>query len=141
MTNLVRWNRLDPVSLFDEFERVLDQPFARWNNHWGVSLDVAENEDGYIVKASLPGVKADDVELTLEDNVLTVKGETKSDETIDEAQYHVRERRFGSFSRSIRFPVLVKSEGVQANFEDGVLTLNVPKAEEVKPKRIEIKVN
>lgn len=141
MTNLVRWNRVDPLNLFDELERVFNQPVTRWNNQWSVSLDVAENEDGYIVKASLPGIKADDVELTLEDNVLTVKGETKSDETIDEAQYHVRERRYGSFSRSIRFPVLVKSEGVQANFEDGVLTLNVPKAEEVKPKRIEIKVN
>jgi HSP20 family protein len=141
MTNLVRWNRVDPLNLFDELERVFNHPVARWNNQWSVSLDVAENEDGYIVKASLPGIKADDVELTLEDNVLTVKGETKSDETIDEAQYHVRERRYGSFSRSIRFPVLVKSDAVQAHFEDGVLTLNVPKAEEVKPKRIEIKVN
>jgi HSP20 family protein len=79
------------------------------------------------------------VELTLEDNVLTVKGEIKADETIEDAQYHVRERRFGSFSRSIRFPVQVNSTAVTASFENGVLRLHVPKAEEVKPKRIEIK--
>jgi HSP20 family protein len=139
MTKIVRWNRVDPTNLFDEFERVLNRPALRWNNEWSVALDVAENEEGYIVKASLPGVTADDVELTLEDNVLTIKGEIKADETIEDAQYHVRERRFGSFSRSIRFPVQVNSTAVTASFENGVLRLHVPKAEEVKPKRIEIK--
>lgn len=141
MTRIVRWNRVDPMNVFNEFERALNRPATRWNSEWNVALDVAENEDAYIVKASLPGVSADDVELTLEDNVLTIKGEVKGDETVEEAQYHVRERRYGSFSRSIRFPVLVNSDAVDATYENGVLTLNVPKAEEVKPKRIEIKAN
>ena len=139
MTKIVRWNRVEPLNILDEFERVFNRPMPRWNNEWSIALDVAENEEGYTVKASLPGISADDVELTLEDNVLTIKGEMKADETIDEDQYHVRERRFGSFSRSIRFPVLVNSTAVAASFENGVLSLNVPKAEEAKAKRIEIK--
>ncbi len=136
MTRIVRWNRVDPTALFEEF---VNRPAQRWSNEWSVSLDVAENEEGYLVKANLPGITVDDVELTLEDNVLTIKGEVKADETIEETQYHVRERRTGSFSRSVRFPVLVNSTAVTANFENGVLSLHVPKAEEVKPKRIEIK--
>ncbi|MCL4262695.1 MAG: Hsp20/alpha crystallin family protein [Anaerolineae bacterium] len=139
MTKIVRWNRVDPTNLFEEFDRVLNRPALRWGNEWSVALDVAENEDGYVVKANLPGITVDDVELTLEDNVLTIKGELKAEETIEEGQYHVRERRTGSFSRSVRFPVLVNSTAVTANFENGVLSLHVPKAEEVKPKRIEIK--
>jgi HSP20 family protein len=143
MTKIVRWNRVDPESLLSEFERVFSRPSARWNNNnnnneWSIALDVAENDDDYVVEASLPGLSADDVELTIEDNVLSIKAETHSDETIDESQYHVRERRYGSFSRSIRFPVLVNGDAVTAGFENGILTLNVPKAEEVKPKRIEI---
>lgn len=136
MTRIVRWNRVDPTALFEEF---VNRPALRWSNEWSIALDVAENEEGYLVKANLPGVTVDDVELTLEDNVLTIKGEVKADEAIEETQYHVRERRTGSFSRSVRFPVLVNSTAVTANFENGVLTLHVPKAEEVKPKRIEIK--
>lgn len=136
MTRIVRWNRVDPTALFEEF---VNRPALRWSNEWSVSLDVAENEEGYLVKANLPGVTVDDVELTLEDNVLTIKGEVKADETLEETQYHVRERRTGSFSRSVRFPVLVNSTAVTANFENGVLGLHVPKAEEAKPKRIEIK--
>ncbi|MCP4356737.1 MAG: Hsp20/alpha crystallin family protein [Chloroflexi bacterium] len=140
MNKIVRWNRIDPTTVFDEFERVFNRSVPRWNNdEWSVALDVAENEDAYVVKASLPGINAEDVKLTIEDNVLSIKGEMKADETMDEGQYHVRERRSGSFSRSIRFPVLVNGDAVEATFENGVLTLTVPKAEEVKPKRIEIK--
>lgn len=139
MTKIVRWNRVEPINIFDQLDRVFNQSTVRWNNEWSVALDVLEGDDGYVVKASLPGVNADDVELTFEDNVLTIKGEVKQDETVDEARYHVRERRFGSFSRSIRFPVWVNGDAIEAGYENGVLSLNVPKAEEVKPKRIEIK--
>lgn len=143
MTKIVRWNRVDPESLVNEFERVFSRPGARWNNNneWSIALDVAENEDSYVVEASLPGLSADDVELTIEDNVLSIKAETEANESVDEGQYHVRERRYGSFSRSIRFPVLVNGDAVSASFENGVLTLDVSKAEEAKPKRIEIKSN
>ena len=96
MTKIVRWNRVAPESIFNEFERVFNRPVTRWNNEWSIALDVAENEEGYTVKASLPGITVDDVELTIEDNVLSIKGETQADETIEDEQYHVRERRYGS---------------------------------------------
>jgi HSP20 family protein len=141
MTKIVRWNRVDPFSLFNEFDRFFEKPLSRSfsNQGWGLAVDVAENEDGYIVKASVPGINPDELEITLEDNVLTLKGEVSADEEINEDQYHVRERRYGSFSRSVRFPVAVNGDDVEATYENGILTLNVPKAEEVKPRRIAIK--
>lgn len=141
MSTLIRWN---PVrrSLFNEFDRLFETPSrGQFPNNWGLALDVAETDDGYTVKASVPGLNADDIEITLEDNVLTIKGEVKEDEEITKENYHIRERRFGSFSRSVRFPVLVNSGEVDATYENGVLTLSVPKAEEVKPKRITVKAN
>ena len=142
MTNLVRFNTMN---LFDEVDRMFNRsfPMARFETPttFGLALDVAENEAIYTVKASVPGINPDDVEITLEDNVLTIKGEMKSEEVQEGEKYHVRERRTGSFSRSIRFPVAVNAEAVVANYENGVLTLNIPKAEEVKPKRIAIKAN
>lgn len=142
MTTLVRWN--PTRSLFSDFDRLFQTtPYLRRNavSEWSLALDVAENEEGYIVKASVPGMNPDDLEITLEDNVLTVKGEVKSSEEINDEQYHVRERRFGSFSRNIRFPVEVNADDVEASYEHGILTLNVPKAEEVKPRRISVTID
>jgi len=145
MTRIVRWNpfreMMDLRSEFDRlFEESLSGPRSRWQlTNWGMDVDVAENEDNFVVKASLPGMKPEDIDISLTNNVLTIKGEMKQDETIDEDQYHVRERRYGSFSRTVTLPVQVNSEAVEAKYEDGVLTLEVPKAEEVKPKRISVK--
>ena len=145
MTKIVRWNPVvrRPVDLFNEFDRWLEQSPApyRTAEHWGLALDVIENEDGYVIKASVPGINPDDLEITLEDNVLTIKGAVENDEEINKEQYHLRERRYGSFSRSVKFPVMVNGDAVTANYDKGVLTLDVPKAEEVKPKRIAIKAN
>lgn len=140
MTKIVRWNPLNPVSLFNEFDRLFERPLANTAPYdWNVALDVAEKDDNFIVKATVPGMDPKDIEITLEDDVLTLKGEIKSDEKIDESNYHVRERRFGSFSRSIRFPTAVNGDKVEATYKNGVLTLDVPKAEDVKPKHITIK--
>lgn len=151
MSKLVRWNPMREVGdLFNEFDRVFDSPAYRARmgmpmrtsdivGSWSLALDVAEKGDTFTVKASLPGIDPQDLNVTLEDNVLTVQGEIKEDETIEEETYHIRERRFGSFSRSLRFPVPVNASQIEAAYENGVLTLTVPKAEEVKPKRIEIK--
>lgn len=151
MSKIVRWNPMrEAVDLFNEFDRAFDMPFyrSRWGTplranevagSWGLALDVAEQGEAFTVKASLPGISADDLNVTLEDNVLTIQGEMKEDETIEEANYHIRERRSGSFSRSVRFPVPVEAGKVEAAFENGVLTLTIPKAEAVKPKRIEVK--
>jgi HSP20 family protein len=126
------------------FERAFeDWPLNQWqpSTSWGLALDVAENDDAFIVNASVPGLKPEDIDITISDNVLTIKGEYKADETIDEEKYHIRERRFGSFGRSISLPSSVEADKVEAKYEDGVLTLTVPKAEEVKPRRIAIKTN
>jgi HSP20 family protein len=142
----------EAVDLFNEFDRMFESPVyrSRWGmplrtndvvGSWSLALDVAEAGDNFTVKASLPGLNPDDLNVTLEDSVLTIQGEVKEDETIDEDSYHIRERRYGSFSRSIRFPVPVEAGKVEAAFENGVLTLTVPKAEAVKPKRIEIKAS
>ncbi len=107
---------------------------------WGLALDVVEHEDNYVLQASVPGVNADDVDITLEDNVITVTVEHNVDESIKEDNYRLRERRLGRFTRSLRFPVEINAEAIEATHENGVLTLNVPKAEEVKPKRITVQV-
>ncbi|RMG90022.1 MAG: Hsp20/alpha crystallin family protein [Chloroflexi bacterium] len=144
---LVRWNPTRTMSLFNEFERMFDEAFNMMSlpqmrtlpQMWQLALDVAETDDGFIVKASVPGVNPDDLEITLENNLLTIKGELKEDQEINQEQYHLRERRYGTFSRSITLPVAVNSEEIEATYENGVLRVFVPKAEEVKPKRISIK--
>jgi HSP20 family protein len=141
MTTLVRWN--PSRNLLNEFDRLFNAPMANWEapRNWAMPLDVTEDADGYTVKASVPGINTDDLNITLEDNVLTIQGETRADETVEEAHYHLRERHYGRFSRSLRFPVDVNAEAVEATYQNGVLILSVPKAEEVKPKQIAIKVN
>lgn len=142
MTTLIRWNPVRRPRLVNEFDRLFETP-ALWQapRNWGVELDVTEKDDVYTVKASVPGVNAEDLDITLEDNTLTIQGEFKSEAESDTDHYHLRERRSGSFSRTINFPVMVNADAVEANIEQGILTLNVPKAEEVKPKRIAIKAN
>lgn len=143
MTKVVRWNPVNPVSLFNEFDRLFERPSLQQNTSrdWSIALDVVEKDDNYMIKATVPGINPDELEITLEDGVLTLKGEIKSDEEVEEAKYHVRERRYGSFSRSIRFPVAVNGDAVEATYNNGILSLNVPKAEAVKPKRITINAN
>jgi HSP20 family protein len=146
MRNVARWNPTrEAMDLFNEFERLLGRSAYRdavdTPTTWGLALDVFEQDEVYVVKASVPGVNPDDLNITLEDNVLTIQGELQAEESIEEGQYHLRERRYGSFGRTLRFPVAVNANAVTANYENGVLTLSVPKAEEVKPKRIAINAN
>ncbi|MCB8944827.1 MAG: Hsp20/alpha crystallin family protein [Ardenticatenaceae bacterium] len=148
MNRLLRWNPTREMMTFrNEFDRLfenfLDLPQLQENRglDWGLALDVAENDQAYTIKASVPGVNPDDIDITLSDNVLTIKGEFKEEKNVEEEKYHLRERRFGSFGRSLTLPVAVNAEAVEANYDNGVLTLTVPKAEEVKPKRITIKAN
>ncbi|MCB8976851.1 MAG: Hsp20/alpha crystallin family protein [Ardenticatenaceae bacterium] len=136
MTKVVRWSPMNPASLFNEVDRLFERPYARTASEWSIALDVAETEEAYLVKATVPGINPDEMEITLEDGVLSLKGEIKQDEEVEEAKYHVRERRYGSFSRSIRFPMAVNGDAVEATYTNGVLNLNIPKAEAAKPKRI-----
>ena len=139
MTKVVRWTH--PVNLFNEFDRLFERPLAQSTNDWSIALDVAENDDAYLIQATVPGINPDNLEITLEDGVLTLKGEILRDEEVEDVKYHLRERRYGSFSRSIRFPVAVNGDAVDATYSNGILSLNIPKAEAVKPKRITISAN
>lgn len=145
MSSLVRWNpvreMMDLRREFDRlFESALDMPAfgGSTTTTWGLALDLVENEDDYVIKASVPGIDPDDLEITLSDNTLTINGEFKQDDEIKEEQYRIRERRYGRFRRSVTLPTSVDREAIEANYNDGILTLHVPKAEAVKPKRIAI---
>lgn len=130
------------MSMRDAMDRMMPRNFFddEWLRPitWDLALDVAELENEFIVKASVPGINPDDLEITYNNNVLSIKGETKADKEIAEENYHLRERRMGSFCRSISLPSTVKADAISANYDAGVLTLHLPKAEEARPKRIQI---
>jgi HSP20 family protein len=107
--------------------------------NWDLALDVAEKPEEFVVKASIPGINPDDLDITYNNNVLTIKGEVKGENEEKDTRYHLQERWSGSFSRSISLPSGVNADTIQASYEAGVLTLHLPKREEVKPKRISIK--
>ncbi|MDJ0974182.1 MAG: Hsp20/alpha crystallin family protein [Planctomycetota bacterium] len=103
------------------------------------ALDVSESEDAITVSIELPGLGKDAVQVSIEDGVLTVTGEKKSSEDRKDDSFHIVERRYGSFSRSLTLPTTVNPDQADASFEHGVLTIRLPKHEQVKPKRLEIK--
>jgi len=139
--------RRDPfrevMSLRSAMDRLFDNTFFGRDWEWEpvsgqLSLDVAETDDEYLVKASVPGINLDDLDITFSGKTLTIKGEYKEEEAKEGAHYHLRERRYGSFARSIGLPSAVESDAIEARYEAGVLTLRLPKTEEVKPKRIAV---
>jgi len=105
---------------------------------WAPALDIAERKDAYLVTVELPGVKLADLQITLEDGLLTIQGERQFAHDSSEEQVHRVERSYGAFRRSITLPAHVMADEVEASIEDGVLRILVPKAEEAKPKRIQI---
>lgn len=147
MNAVIRHNPVrEMVTLRNALDRMFDDsffaPFKREELvDWGLPLDVIEQTDNFLVKASVPGINAEDLEITLENDVLSIKGETKSEVEQNNDRYHLRERRVGRFGRTISFPVRVNGDAITAEYKEGVLTLTVPKAEEVKPRRINISLN
>lgn len=105
-----------------------------------LAVDMYETDDDVVVKTALPGIDPDDVEISVTGDSLTIKGETKAEEEVEKGNYVCRERRFGAYSRSLTLPVSVKAEKAEAEYENGVLTLRLPKVEEAKPKAIQVKV-
>jgi HSP20 family protein len=104
-----------------------------------LAMDVYETDEDVVVKASVPGVDPEELDISITGDTLTIKGETRAEEEVEEENYIYRERRYGAFSRSMSIPTSVKADEANAEFEDGVLTLRLPKAEEVKPKTIKVK--
>jgi HSP20 family protein len=106
---------------------------------WAPALDISERKDAYLVTVELPGIKPEDLDITMEDGLLTIQGERQFTQESSEQQFHRVERRYGAFRRSITLPAQVQAEQIEASFEDGVLQIMVPKMEEAKPKRIQVR--
>lgn len=106
---------------------------------FGPALDVEETADAYIVRANLPGVSQDDINVNIHDDVLTISAETASEASNEDSKLLIRERRFGKFSRSLRFSTNVDGDAVAASYENGVLSITLPKAEHLKPRQIPVK--
>lgn len=145
-TSLTRWNPVtrSPWLGRDPFVQFMDSFFNGEpsqevsNRDWSPAVDIRENEDAFLVHAELPGLSKDDVEITLENNVLKLSGERRFEKDVDEKEYHRVERAYGTFTRAFSLPSRVDSNGVKASFADGVLTITVPKVEEAKPRKISI---
>ena len=142
MADLVRWDPFQEMtSLRDAMNQLLAESFVRPGRvplADQPAMDLYETEQGYVVKLAAPGLKADNFEITMQENVLTIHGRTEAEQP-EGARYHLQEQRFGEFNRSVRFPTLVDADKVQASLADGILTIQVPKAEAVRPKRIAVK--
>ena len=106
---------------------------------WAPALDISERKDAYLVMVELPGVEPDDLQITMEDGLLTIQGKRQFAQESSEQQFHRVERRYGAFRRSITLPAQVQAEQIEATFDNGVLEIVVPKAEEATPKRIQVR--
>ena len=144
MSNLIRWEPArEMMTLREAMDRLFDDAFTRplsLRDNWSApAIDMYQTDDEIVVKASLPGIKPDEVQINVTGEVLTIKGDTKQQEEKQEKAWHIREQRWGSFERSVVLPTDVVSDKAKAEFENGILTITLPKAEEVKPKVINIK--
>ena len=123
--------------LFDDaFMRPSTMTFRDWQSP---AVDMYQTDDEVTVKAALPGLKSEDVQISITGDVLTLKGEVKHEEENKEKTYHIREQRWESFERQIPLPTDVQADQAEAKFEDGILTIRLPKAEEVRPKTITVR--
>ena len=144
---MIRWQPFSElVSLRQAMDRLFEDSFVTpsrilsgFGTYVAVPIDMYSTADEVVVKAALPGVKPEEVDVTITDDVLTIKGETKGDEQVKREDYFYQEHRYGAFSRSVTLPSGLDTDKVEATFDDGVLTLTIPKSGEVKPKQIKVK--
>ena len=145
MSNLTRWEPVrEMMTLREAMDRLFDDAFTRPlslrdGGSSAPAIDMYQTDNDVVVKAALPGFKAEDVQINVTGEVLTIRGEIKREEEQNEKAWHIREQRWGSFERSVALPTDVVSEKAQADFDNGILTITLPKAEEVKPRTITVK--
>ena len=135
------------ATLQDQINRLFNDAFERTGSSqesnltaWAPAVDIHENEHELVVKADLPGIDAKDLDIRVENNILTIRGERKFEKKVNEDSYLRVERAYGSFSRSFSLANTVNADGIKADYQDGVLSLTVPKREEAKPKQIKVSV-
>ena len=139
-----RWDPFrEAISLRDAMNSLLQESFVRPGGmgqpgQSTLPLDVTENESEFVVKASLPGVKPEDVQITVHGDTLTIRGESKAEEEKKGEHWHLRERRFGTFQRSVSLSTPVNADKAEAQYDNGVLTLTLPKSEAARPRQIKI---
>jgi HSP20 family protein len=147
---LIRWQRPETnvwspfrqmSALSDELDRLFDFVPNGESVGWLPPLDLHEDRDQLVLKAELPGMKKEDIDISLQGDVLTLSGERKEEEAYSKAETHRSERFLGRFQRTLTLPYAVNSAKVQASYKDGILTVTLPKAEEAKAKQIEVKVD
>jgi len=156
MSNLTRWQRPELTvwptfgrlfSLRDELDRLFEGSLGELSRTsqllgvWNPAVDLYEDKDNVIVKAELPGLKREDIEVSLHDGALSISGERKAEEKVENAEVRRTERFVGRFQRTITLPASVKGDKVGAQYKDGVLTVTLPKAEEAKPRQIQVNEN
>ncbi len=153
--NIVKWQRPTLTSwpgfgrlsdLRDDIDRLFESPLgeltrtANLLSGWTPALDVYEDKDNFTVKAELPGMKKEDIEVSLLDGTLTISGERKSESKHEDAEVYRTERYFGRFQRTVSLPTAVAADKIKAAYKDGLLTVTLPKTEEAKPRQIEVAV-
>jgi HSP20 family protein len=156
MNGLIRWQRPEMAvwpdfgrltDLRDELDRFFGAPLselARTSqllSGWTPALDLYEDKDNFYVKAELPGMKKEEIDLSLHDGSLSISGERKQESKVEEAEVYRAERFFGRFQRAVTLPTPVAADRVKAEYKDGILIVTLPKTEEAKPKRIDVNVN
>ena len=148
MTSLIRFTpRRDVRHLQREFDRLFESFFptrpvdddAAESAVWAPRTDLSETDEAYLIHLDLPGLKKDEVEINVHDGTLSISGERRHEETAEDRTFVRVERSYGRFYRSFSLPQTINADGIEAAFEDGVLTIHVPKAEELKPRRIDIR--
>lgn len=145
MATVNRWSPFDEVlSLRDAMGRLFEEsyvaPTAGNRTLASVETDIHESQEGYLIEAAVPGLKPQDLEITLHDNVLTLSGEFHASAQPEGVKTHRTERRYGQFTRSFSLPSALRGDGVTANLDNGVLLINVPKAEEARPRKINVAI-
>jgi HSP20 family protein len=145
MVNLVRWEPFrEVISLRQAMDRLFEDSFVglprlTMDGSGEFPIDIYQDKKNLVVKAALPGVKPEELDITIADDILTIRGEHKEEQESEEDDYIHRERYYGAFSRSVAIPTKVKSDKAEASFEEGVLTLTLPKAGEIKPRQVKVK--
>lgn len=145
LENLQRWDPLRHLSsLREEIDRLFERPFGSalpqelWLGGGWPTIDLFEDRDHLVVKVEVPGLKKEDIDISLHDGVLAISGERKAEEKYQNAETHHSERFVGRFHRALSLPVAVQADKTNASYQDGVLTITLPKAEEAKPKQIRV---